>query len=229
MTGLFDFVKHGHVFVVGGGLLLFWVPLLSRKGSSLHRGAGRLYAAFMCVAGASGAWLAANYLLRPGKRIDGLFLLYALYVFFLIGRCAWRALDAKAGPQALRTPLDLGLDGFAVAAGVAAFVLGLWARDEYLAAAGPFGALVGARHLRAVHRSTWPEGQWLREHLAGMIATGALGYSALIFFELSRYFPAWLGTSGRVAVWLTPSAAGAAAAAVFMARLEPARLSRVRR
>lgn len=216
MKAVFEFVKHGHVFVVGGGLLLFWVPLLSPKGGTLHRQAGKLYAAFMCVAGLSGAWLAATYLRTPAKRIDGTFLLYALFVFFLIGRCAWRALAAKAGPQVLRTPLDLGLDWLAVAGGLGALLLGLRAGDSYLIAVGPLGALAGARHLRAIHRASAPAGWWLREHLAGMIATGVLGYSALIFFELSRYFPPTLGTPGRLLIWFSPTLLGLVCVAAFL-------------
>jgi hypothetical protein len=205
-----EFVKHGHVFIVGTGLVLFWVPFLSRKGGRLHREAGRLYAAFMCVSGISGGWLALQYLAQPGKALDALFLLYALVVYFSIGWHGMQALAAKEDPRKLKTPFNVALDAFNVVAGTAVAAVGLVFRDPYLLGIGPLGLCVGARPLRRMRAAGGPN-WWLREHLGGMISTGIAGYTALIFFELSRYLEPRLPLSGLIAVWLAPLAAGAMA------------------
>ena len=216
------FIKYGHVFIVGTGLILFWAPLLSSKGGRFHRRAGKLYIAFMSVAGMSGAWLAANYFRNPAKRIDGVFLLYALFVYFSVGWNGLRALKAKGEPRPLRERADLAVDGACIAGGLLALALGLRVHDDYLIGIGPLGMLAGARHLRLLYKEGLPANWWLREHLAGMIGTGIAGYTALIFFELSRYLPAWLGLSGDLAVWLAPAVLGSLAIGFFFRRY-PAR------
>jgi hypothetical protein len=119
----------------------------------------------------------------------------------------------------LRTAADEGFDLAVIAGGAGALGLGLWAKDSFLITAGPLGALAGLRRRFSVRRKNPGPSWWLREHLGGMVATGALGYSALIFFELSRYFPASWSEGEKIAVWLSPSALGLAAAAWFLATL----------
>jgi len=183
---VFQFIKHGHVFIVGTGLVLFWVPLFAPKGGPVHRAAGKLYVAFMSVAGISGAGLAASYLWTPSKRLDGAFLLCGVLAYFTLGWHAWRALRCKPGPHLMRRPFDIGLDVSALASGLAAFTLGLRFHDAYLTVIGPISVLIGARHLRVMFRKAHKPDWWRREHRAGMIATGITGYSALVFFEILR-------------------------------------------
>lgn len=105
-----EFLKHGHIFIVCTGLLLFWFPLFSRKGGSFHRKSGLAYAAFMAVAAISGLVLASSHLAVPEKRAGGIFLFYAALLLISFGRHGLAVLKAKSDPARLRTPSARALD-----------------------------------------------------------------------------------------------------------------------
>lgn len=213
-----EFLKNGHIFIVCAGLLLFWLPLFSRKGGSFHRRAGRAYAAFMAVAVISGLVLAAGHLRVPEKRVGGIFLFYAALVLFSCGRHGLAVLKAKSEPALLRTPFALALDWALLGGGALIFGLGASWKDPLLMVAGPLGFLAGLRHRRFLARESHDRAFWVHEHILAMIATGIAGYTAFIFFEAARYWPGVFGGRWGWLLWLLPLALGWTAIAGFHRR-----------
>jgi uncharacterized membrane protein len=143
-----------HIALGSVALLSMWVPLLSRKGSKLHRRAGWVYVAAMAVVsltalGMSALWLSSGL---PDDRSRGLFFGFLGLLSANNNLYGLRALRLKrrAGPQ-------LGALDVASSGGLALVGLGLLgygaASGQWLSAGfGALGLVLGAQQLRELLR-----------------------------------------------------------------------------
>lgn len=221
MEHFFTGLRALHVLAGAVGLLLFWLPIFSRKGSPWHRRAGRGFLVCVNVIG----WTAlvsvtARLLLaslhgtgwRDLPAVDFLLLLGYLGLTVLIGGWYMRhVVRAKADPVQLRRPLAWTL----AAVSVCSSLLLLWVAYRVASPATPLlyalsslGLLNGwtmRRHLRAPERE--PQA-WFFEHMGHGIGLGIAFHAAFFVFGARSMFDTWLVGVWGLLPWLAPVVIG---------------------
>ena len=201
------------VHVAGGavGLVSFWVPALTKKGSPLHRRAGRVYVRGMAVVLATSVPLSVVSFIE-GNWVAGTFL---LYLFVITGTALYtglRALKSRAGPQELITPMYVATAWATFLSGAAVLVVGVATQTWLLAGFSLIGLTAGPSALAFMRRPPTDPRYWWYEHFGGMIGTGIAAHVAFLNFGGQRLIPGFnLGDWGMLA-WFVPVVVGLAAA-----------------
>jgi hypothetical protein len=224
-----------HIGVGALGLLVFWAPILLRKGGGAHRFAGRVYTWIDVVVLATAAVGAAYYLwtwwlrgLGPSE-IPGQYAIMLLLAFLTLVSLALLlqgrgAVVARERPSRLRTPLHLGVHLLTLAAsgGLALYAYHLAPPNALILYAGTvLGVLTAYDGLSyAAKASATPE-QWVYHHLNGMIGTGVAFYTAFGVFGANRLIDISAAEAGWVSLlpWVLPAAIGVPATIWWKRRL----------
>lgn len=209
---------HATVLMVHGAigalaLLSYWIAAFARKGSPLHRAAGRVYLATMAAILLTAVPLSLAFFGR-GEPVFGAFFLYLLVLVGTSVVLAPRAVRLKRDFAAYRDGIYPWLAWLQLGAGVLAAALGLWARQPLLPVFAAVGVVRSLLMLR-LRRNAPPAGWWLREHFTAMIGNGVATHVAFLNIGLQRLLPAPLGTLLRDShlAWFGPLALAIAAGA----------------
>lgn len=198
-----------HVAAGLAALILFWVPALTRKGSPLHRRAGRWYTAAMAFITVTGFVLAASFLAGERWRA-GLFLLFLGVITGTSLWNGWRALRAKRDVARFITRAHVGVALLNVAGGLALMAFGISVKAPLLYAFGPVGLIIGGGMLGLALRSPQDPKYWLYEHFTGMIGSGIASHVAFLAFGGRQLFDWGQGGYGLL-LWITPLVVGTVA------------------
>ncbi len=222
MNSLHSFLVTSHIVVGAAALVLFWIPVLAKKGSRLHVGAGKAYATAMYVVSIT-AFFASVIVLadpigirRPGAildpevaeqlatrfRISSLFLLMLSVLVFSSVHHGLMALRERTSPGILKTPWHRGM---IVALGVLGITVGIiGVRNEAIllmifGGISMFGAF-------GMFRETLPDRLDAKErlvaHLGGLIGSGIGAYTAFFAFGGSRFLAELLPGQWQVVSWI---------------------------
>lgn len=228
-------VRNTHIAVGIAGLLVFWAPILLRKGAPAHRLAGRMFTWIDAIVIATAAFGAAYYFVTWHMRGLGPREIPAMYAIMLVlafltlvslamllqGR---GALIAREQPARLRTPLHLGVHILVLAASLAIVGYAIYFAPPnalILYAVAVLGLLVTYDGLSFVLRTHATPEQWVFHHLNGMIGAGVAFYTAFGVFGASRLMGIAADQAGwlSVAPWLLPAAIGVPATMWWKRRL----------
>jgi len=228
MTTLHTLLVNAHIVVGAFALILFWIPALSRKGSTAHVQSGRLYAYAMYFVSVT-AFLSSVMVLadpigirRPGLEIDpedaielaelfrmfSLFLLMLSVLVFASIRHGLKALAVRQEPDAIRSRLHRGLLLTLGVLGVAVLGIGL-ARTQWLLIIFGGISISGAISMfRETRIEQFTRGQQLKAHLSGLIGSGIGAYTAFFAFGGSRLFAEILPGQWQVISWVVAPVIG---------------------
>ena len=233
MTALFEWLieplRWIHIAAGFTGLAAFWVPIVARKGSGVHRRFGRVfkYCAYLVLAAAALA-LTLRFAslfergIGPGDEPAGfaflVFLGYLTIVTFVVLRHGVTVLRHKQDLSAMNRPADRALARVAFAASVLIIAYALWYRPPNLVlllALSPIGLISGKEILNAIRSGRPGSKAWLYEHLGAMLGAGIAFHTAFAVFGSTRLFE-W-SLQGWVAVvpWVLPAAIGIPATAIW--------------
>ncbi len=230
-----------HIAVGAIALVLFWVPVVARKGSALHIRSGRFYATAMYVVTAT-AFAASIMVLvdpigirRPGMELDGeeaaelanafrmfsLFLLMLSVLVFTSLRHGIRALRTRVEVDALRVPQHRTLIVALGMLGLAVISIGLMEMRWLLII---FGGLSISGAI-GMYRETLTVSPSRREaivaHLGGLIGSGIGAYTAFFAFGGSRFLRELLPGQWQVLAWIIAPVVGALAIHRLSSRYGP--------
>ncbi|MDM7861856.1 hypothetical protein QTP81_14735 [Alteromonas sp. ASW11-36] len=232
MANLHSFLFIIHVVFGGAALVLFWIPVLTKKGQLNHIQFGRYYRTAMYTVAASGALMAMMVLMWPMtvkgdlfttahdpqiviERIRVLwgFLLYLSLLSFTSTRHGMQTLNAKADRSILRrwhfvVPLIVLFVG-----GVLLAVLGYLNNRTLHIVFGILGVAISGSMLRYCFKATIKPGEWVIEHLSAMIGSGIGAYTAFLAFG-GRVIFSDLG-AWQMVFWIAPGVIGGIAASVI--------------
>lgn len=206
-------------------LLLFWVPIFSKKGSLNHRRFGYYYSCCMYMVVVpmmlssmmvliapvffKGQHLAATELHADFMLRVRLFYGFLFYLGWLV-YCGLQAsslmLKHKQNRQALCTPGYLGSQLLLGVGGVVLLLVGLYFQQVLHMVFGVVGLLSAVQALRYPLRKQVKAKQWLIEHFGAMIGTGIAAYTAVLTFGGRRLLN--LG-DWNIALWFLPGVVGA--------------------
>lgn len=228
MSTLHSLLFMSHIVLGSMALLLFWIPVASKKGSLDHVKYGRYYGKVMYAVALSGAAMALmvmfdpigikGELLRKGMdpevfsrtvRVFWAFLLFLSLLTYVSVRHGFAVLKYKQDRSALVRfkylfPLSLLFIG-----GTIMLLLGIQAGRTLHIIFGALGMLISTGMLRYCLTKTLSPGQWVIEHLSAMIGSGIGAHTAFLVFGGRQLFDD-LGQL-QILFWIAPGVVGSIA------------------
>jgi uncharacterized membrane protein len=195
---------HGVLGVVA--LATFWLAGLTRKGSSLHRAAGKVYLAAMVALLVPAIPLALRIWLTQSW-VGGMFLMYLEVIVVTSVWVSWRALKDKRDWARFAGPVYRGLAWLNIASGAVVLVLGLAYANQMKAVFVGFsliGLLGGRGMLRFARTAPTEPKWWLREHFSAMVGNGVATHIAFLSIGLPKVLPMLAGPVLQNVAWLGP-------------------------
>ena len=197
---------HGLLGVVA--LATFWLAGLTRKGSPVHRAAGKAYLGAMVLLLAGAVPLAIRLWVEKSW-VVGVFLMYLEVIVVTSVWCSWRALRDKRDWAAYTGRAYHVLAWLNVASGAAVLALGLgWAGSmRWIFVGFSMVGLLGGRAMLRFGRTapTHPR-WWLGEHFGAMLGNGVATHIAFLSIGLPKVLPMLAGPALQNIAWLGPLA-----------------------
>ncbi len=239
MSLLHQFAFYLHLSIGSCALLLFWIPVFTRKGALDHKRFGRYFAMAMYAVSMSGLLMSSLDLLFPfvghlppqldqseGNRAaaaaairqSALFLFSLSVLVLTTTRHGWLVILQRDNREALRRPLHVGLIAALMAVGLWLLVQGIISRSPLFIGFAVLEIVVGVGALRYVFRASIGPKQWWIEHLGALIGSGIGAYTAFFVFGGSRLLSALLSGPFEglsLLFWFGPGVIGGIAIAVL--------------
>lgn len=231
MATIHQILFYIHVFCGSVGLLIFWLPMLAKKGSQLHVVSGKIFSNGMLIVSVSGLVMSAFLLLDPiavrypdgglapekaarvieQNRNLGIFLLMLSLLVFVNVRHSILVLKAKADRSKLKNFNHLGSIMSLFLAGVG---VGLLALDKGNVLFAIFSLLSMASSIglaRYIFKAELKPREWIIEHLTNIIGSGIGAYTAFFAFGGRRVFAEVFVGQMQLIPWILPGVVGAIA------------------
>jgi uncharacterized membrane protein len=210
MERLFQAILAIHIAAGAVSLLVFAVPLVTKKGGRTHRRFGWVYVAAAATVAVTGL-LSCIPLVNGGplRWRAGIFLAYVSLLAGTSAQFGVRALRTKGRAGASRGAIDLVPPLLLVAGGVALAAFGIHrAMVLYVLFAG-LGVVLGLAHLRFWLTPPAHGRAWFLAHMTGMGTSCITTVTAFIVVNARRFgmrtfdLPLWAGPIAVLAVGLT--------------------------
>lgn len=212
---MYEAVRVLHILGGAVGLVAMFVPLLTKKGSPLHRRVGKVFALAMIVAGVGGIAMSVTQLASPGLFVDaprhglartnGLFLGTIGLLMLGAVQQMLRALDRKKQAAPRPSRLDIALPVASVVAGVITAAVGVGVGAPLLVGFGLLTLANAIGNLRFVLRPLSSPKAWWYQHMQGAMVAMISAITAFVVFGgrqwLGGLLPAQLGWT----LWVAPA------------------------
>lgn len=229
MDWMHDVFRYTHV--TGGfiGLGLFWIPLLSKKGSPLHKKLGKIWIWLARVV--LGTAFIGILMYVPGLLAEGktpfshpnsyaflIFLGYLSLVTAVITIYAVEVLKYKTDATQLANPFMKFMAYLNIILSIIIVVYALGYNPDakiILLALSPVGVSTGWGMLNYMAGKQTSKRAWLYEHLGSIIGAGIAFHTAFAVFGMTRIFE--IGLTGGMAVlpWILPTVIGIPATIIW--------------
>lgn len=198
---------------VGAGilsLLLFWVPVFTRKGGGKHRKAGKFYVYCMWVIVVTAIGLSVKNFFQ-GNAVMAIFL---GFLSLITAKPLWVGVAILKNKRFISRNRLWGMlcfNGTVVCAGIALIVYGLTLPDSGTAwLIFAFGALgiSNVFEMSALVRGASQNEQWLRHHIISLCASGIAAHTAFLVIGTARISSEYLLGYWALVPWLAPTLIG---------------------
>ncbi|MBZ4421270.1 DUF2306 domain-containing protein [Myxococcus sp. RHSTA-1-4] len=185
--------------------ITLWLPLVARKGGTLHRRIGWVYVGAMIAAALSALVISGwRFIRAPAEQPLALFFTYLGVMSAASASMGVRVLRAKTRTGAHRNPVDLGLSALVLLMGLFTGAWGLAMHAPLLWGFAPVGILTGASGLMYWLRAPRERMHWWFEHMGAMVGSGIATLTAFLVVN-ARHF----GINGmQLALFLGPTVVG---------------------
>nr|BDT35820.1 DUF2306 domain-containing protein [Myxococcus sp. MH1] len=187
------------------GFTALWLPLVARKGGTLHKRVGWVYVAAMAAVSLTGFLLSGwRFLHDPAQRSAALFFIYISVLSGTSASMGVRVLRTRARTTANRNPFDLGMSALTLVLGLFTAAWGLAVSMPLLWGFSFVGIFLGASSLRYWLRPPQTRMHWWFEHMGAMVGSGIATLTAVLVVNARH-----LGINGmQLAVFLGPTVVG---------------------
>jgi uncharacterized membrane protein len=195
-----------HAAIGCSALLSFWVAGLSKKGSAVHKLAGKIYLLSMTGILISGMPMSL-YLLFYKNFVSGAFLTYLLFITATSVWMSWRAIQDKQNFQRFIGPVYrlLMVLNFVSAACIIAIALMVPNDSQIiLLAFSSIGIIGSIKMFRFMRQAPTETRWWLRQHISAMIGNGVATHIAFLLVGLPKVMPMLSGPMLQNIGWLAP-------------------------
>ena len=192
-------------------LMTYWLAGLSRKGSPLHKGAGKVYLLSMIGIVATSLVL-AGFALSREMYVIGTFLAYLVVITSTSMGLGWLAIRRKRDQMAFRSVGYRVAGVFNVVSGLATFVFGVQQGEALLMGFSWVGIILGSQMLWRAWKPLDEQKWWLREHIGAMLGCGVATHIAFLGIGIKRVTETLgLQVDLGLAAWFAPLAVSAMA------------------
>ncbi|WP_141567192.1 hypothetical protein [Glaciecola punicea] len=213
-----------HIVVGTAALILFWVPLLTKKGQLKHKKFGRAYRNVMYCVAATGAVMAVMVIAMPlavkpqlanapnaaivieNVRYFWLFLLYLALLSYTTTRHGDAVLKAANNRSLLRKVSYVSPLAMLALGGLVFIAIGIVREQTLHLLFGILGSCAGISMLRYVLCNNIRPGGYLLEHIGSMIGSGIGAYTAFAAFG-GRHLLSGIGEY-QIIFWIAPAVLG---------------------
>lgn len=166
-------------------LATYWMAGLSKKGSPLHKGAGKAYLVAM-IGIVLTSMVLAGAAFAVGKAVTGTFLAYLVVITASAMWLGWTAVRRKREQSRFRDRGYVALALLNIVSGAVVFAFGLRVGDALLMGFCWIGIVLGAQMLWRARRPLDEAKWWLREHIGAMLGCGIATHVAFLSIGLNR-------------------------------------------
>ncbi|MDJ0654115.1 MAG: hypothetical protein QNJ40_08185 [Xanthomonadales bacterium] len=226
LLGLFHdpFIWPFHLFVAAHivtgsvGLLGFWVPVASRKGSPVHRLWGKVFVLSMLTTGSIAVCMSSLTIMDPvgthpslefdPALIQGIFGWMMLYLAILTVNLAWYGLMCirnRRDHLANRGTFNLFLQAILVVTAANCAWRGVQLEQVLMVGISMVGFATAGTNLWFIYKSRPGPTDWLKEHVKGLVGAGISVYTAFFAFGAVRLMPELALNPG---LWAVPLVTG---------------------
>ncbi len=219
----------GHASLGTLALATFWIAGISKKGSPLHRGAGKIYLVAMAGLLALALPMSLTIIAR-GYVVMGSFLSYLLVITCTSVWVSWRAIRDKRDRARFTGRVYHALKWLNLISGVAIAAVGVFFAQSMqliIVSFSLIGILGFLRMQRFARLATVDPRWWLRQHLGAMLGNGVATHIAFLSIGLPRLLPSLSGPLFQNLAWLGPLAVSFAAGAWLTRKYLPTRAGSV--
>lgn len=220
-----------HVSLGTLALATFWMAGLSRKGSPLHKAAGKVYLLAMTILLAAALPMSLK-IIAWGKPVIGSFLLYLLVITCTSVWTSWRSIRDKRDWSRFTGPVYKGLMWLNLGSGLAIAAVGLFVAQQMqliMVSFSGIGIFSFVQMWRFSRRAPDEPRWWLRQHLGAMLGNGVATHIAFLSIGLPRLLPMLSGPIFQNLAWLAPLAFSFAAGAWLTRKYLPDRTAAPRK
>ena len=195
-----------HAAVGTTALVTFWIAGMSKKGSPIHKTAGKVYLLAM-VGILLSAFPMASFIALSGKPVIGGFLLYLLVITMTSVWNSWRSIRDKRDWKRYTGPIFKILMVLNLLSGLAIAGTGLFVAEQMQMVITSF-SLIGILSAYGMYKfqreaPTDPR-WWMREHLTAMIGNGVATHIAFMQIGLPKILPMFSGPVLVNISWIGP-------------------------
>lgn len=211
MNSIFQILLYTHIVSGFLSLILFWIPVFTRKGGNTHRKTGIWYVRFMWIVVITAAILSVKNLVI-GRVNMGIFL---GFISLITANPLWYGIailkHKKSTTKLFRTTHIAFRVTIVVTAimMVAYGIIGLGGKNAAMLMF-VFGGL-GIADLPGVIqtiRNKTTKVNWFKEHLVGMCVSGIAAYTAFFVFGANQFLQVVLSGYWMVLPWILPTIIG---------------------
>jgi len=190
-----------HILAGSLGLVSFWIPVVSRKGSLLHRQWGRVFTWAMLVTGTAAIGISITTLIDPinthphlddAEWIRGIFGWMMLGLAVLTLNLAWYGRCCLVNKSDHRLNLEwrnLSLQGLLLIASIICAGYSLRIGEPIMLGMPAIGTATVASNLAFMLKREPASIDWLKEHVKALVGAGISVYTAFFAFGAVRTIP----------------------------------------
>jgi len=215
---LFDLLVWAHIVTGTVGLISFWIPVLSRKGSPLHKRAGIVFQRALLVTGTFALGISLCTLYAPlethpfsddpvlVRAVFGWMMLYLAVLTVMLSSYGRWCVQNRRLHAGNRTPLNLLLQLATLVTALNCAWQGLRIGHPLLPLMALVGVAAAILNTRFILGEPAPQ-EWLIQHSRGLVGAGISVYTAFLAFGAVNFMPA---LAFSPIVWATPTTLGIA-------------------
>ncbi|MDQ7050126.1 MAG: hypothetical protein Q9M92_11580 [Enterobacterales bacterium] len=229
-SSLYYIALYTHIIIGAVALVAFWLPLLAKKGSVLHKKSGRWFVNAMYTVAISGFIMTSLVLLDPiavryadalppadkiesiirQQRIFAGFLLMLSWLVFTNVRQSLLVLEAKSDRSILRKPAHV-LTVFSLGClGVIMLTIGMQQQIMLFKIFSVLCIVISFGSLHYIFKRKLKSREWIMAHMGNIIGAGIGTYTAFFAFGGKALFSEILTGGWQILPWILPSLIGIA-------------------
>lgn len=191
-------------------LILFWLPVFTKKGGKTHRLTGKWYVRLMWAVVISAALMSVRNL-AIGNTTMGAFL---GFISLITANPLWYGMAVLKNKRGVSMSYRRVVFGLNLALVVAAFALigygiALGGKDSavLMFIFGGLG-LTALPDVVSELRNPATKVDWMKQHIVGLLTSGIAAYTAFFVFGASQFFSELLSGYWAVIPWVAPTVVG---------------------
>ncbi|TQV70946.1 hypothetical protein FLL45_21710 [Aliikangiella marina] len=217
-----------HIIAGAVALVVFWIPVIAKKGSSIHTRFGFYFTSLMYTISLSGLVMSIMVLTDPIavrlpanemspeqlsryieiNRNSSIFLLMLSLLVLTNVRQSILVLKAKSDRAMLKKPAELSLVLLLGFAGVIVGYIGISKGNVLFQIFAGVSILNSIGSLHYIYKPNFQQREWLIAHLGNIIGAGIGAYTAFFAFGGRRFFAELLPGIWQIVPWIIPAVVG---------------------